>query len=55
MLAERAKHDSKSKLGTVPIFVRRKWDCPLGESGSYCWTTAERAKQDSEHAFETNS
>ena len=37
------KRPSKNKLGTVPIFVRRKWDCPLGASGSCCWTAAKPA------------
>ena len=31
------------RLGTVPIFVRRKGDCPPGESGSGCCSAASRA------------
>ncbi len=34
---------SNSKLGTVPIFAQRKWDCPLPETGSCFWTSPEYA------------
>jgi AraC-like DNA-binding protein len=28
--------------GTVPIFVRRKWDCPLSRCDSYCFADPKR-------------